>query len=394
MSAAVIQQSIEALYQEAEAVVHQDQPMLTIIQSFPPTVDASHLSIVADSSANVIANGTATTDQIAVWRRIEDLLDEAESLSAATAPDSTEADHLDGAADYSAENLPADMQDAVAPVTASLGDDNSIAAQSTVEATTADQDINQTIESEAQMLAIPTEPPAPDQLDGADAMAEADIAALLNEAKADSQTVATPSSDANVVTAFDTDDDINSVMADIAAAVGVVAPQPTPSGSSTQVKQIDPETVPAAPAHVTAQTEPVQAPTTTQLAEPHAEPHAEPQAAPTEALATFISDTVRSVLAEELPGMVKQAVTDALRTAAPAAKTTTAATQKPVKNSAKKSAKKPATQKTVKKVPAKAASAKTAAAKKVTGKKTGSKKTGSKKTTAKKAVVTKATGKQ
>ena len=385
MSAAVIQQSIEALYQEAEAVVHQDQPMLTIIQSFPPTVDASHLSIVADSSANMITKGTATTDQIAVWRRIEDLLDEAESLSAATAPDSTEADHLDGAADYSAENLPADMQDAVAPVTASLGDDNSIAAQSTVEATTADQDLNQTIESEAQMLAIPTEPPAPDQLDGADAMAEADIAALLNEAKADSQTVATPSSDANVVTAFDTDDDINSVMADIAAAVGVVAPQPTPSGSSTQVKQIDPETVPAAPAHVAAQTEPVQAPTTTQLAEPHAEP----QAAPTEALATFISDTVRSVLAEELPGMVKQAVTDALRTAAPAAKTTTAATQKPVKNSAKKSAKKPATQKTAKKVPAKKA-----AAKQVASKKTGSKKTGSKKTTAKRAVATKATGKQ
>ena len=386
MSAAVIQQSIEALYQEAEAVVHQDQPMLTIIQSFPPTVDASHLSIVADSSANMITKGTATTDQIAVWRRIEDLLDEAESLSAATTPDSTEADNLDGAADYSAENLPADMQDAVAPVTAPLEDDTSIAAQSTVEATTADQDINQTIGSEAQMLAIPTEPPAPDQLDGADAMAEADIAALLNEAKADSQTVATPVSDTNAVTALDTDDDIDSVMADIAAAVGVVAPQPTPSGSSTQVKPIDPETVPAAPAHVTAQTEPVQAPTTTQLAEPHA--------APTEALATFISDTVRSVLAEELPGMVKQAVTDALRTAAPAAKTTTAATQKPVKNSAKKSAKKPATQKTVKKVPAKAASAKTAAAKKVTGKKTGSKKTGSKKTTAKKAVVTKATGKQ
>ena len=389
MSAAVIQQSIEALYQEAEAVVHQDQPMLTIIQSFPPTVDASHLSIVADSSANMITKGTATTDQIAVWRRIEDLLDEAESLSAATTPDSTEADNLDGAADYSAENLPADMQDAVAPVTASLGDDNSIAAQSTVEATTADQDINQTIGSEAQMLAIPTEPPAPDQLDGADAMAEADIAALLNEAKADSQTVATPSSDANVVTAFDTDDDINSVMADIAAAVGVVAPQPTPSGSSTQVKQIDPETVPAAPAHVTAQTEPVQAPTTTQLAEPHAEP----QAAPTEALATFISDTVRSVLAEELPGMVKQAVTDALRTAAPAAKTTTAATQKPVKkpakNSAKKSTKQPATQKTAKKVPAKKA-----AAKQVASKKTGSKKTGSKKTTAKRAVATKATGKQ
>ena len=390
MSAAVIQQSIEALYQEAEAVVHQDQPMLTIIQSFPPTVDASHLSIVADSSANMITKGTATTDQIAVWRRIEDLLDEAESLSAATTPDSTEADNLDGAADYSAENLPADMQDAVAPVTAPLEDDTSIAAQSTVEATTADQDINQTIGSEAQMLAIPTEPPAPDQLDGADAMAEADIAALLNEAKADRQTVATPSSDANVVTAFDTDDDIDSVMADIAAAVGGVAPQPTPSGSSTQVKPIDPETVPAVPAHVTAQTEPVQAPTTTQLAEPHAEP----QAAPTEALATFISDTVRSVLAEELPGMVKQAVTDALRTAAPAAKTTTAATQKPVKNSAKKLAKKPATQKTAKKVPAKTAPAKKAAAKKVTGKKTGSKKTGSKKTTAKKAVATKATGKQ
>ena len=368
MSAAVIQQSIEALYQEAEAVVHQDQPMLTIIQSFPPTVDASHLSIVADSSANVIANGTATTDQIAVWRRIEDLLDEAESLSAATAPDSTEADHLDGAADYSAENLPADMQDAVAPVTASLGDDNSIAAQSTVEATTADQDINQTIESEAQMLAIPTEPPAPDQLDGADAMAEADIAALLNEAKADSQTVATPVSDTNAVTALDTDDDIDSVMADIAAAVGVVEPQPSPRSAPTQVKPIDAKTVPAAPAHVAAQTEPVQAPTTTQLAEPHAEP----QAAPTEALATFISDTVRSVLAEELPGMVKQAVTDALRTAAPAAKTTTAATQKPVKkpakNSAKKSTKQPATQKTAKKVPAKKA-----AAKQVASKKTGSK---------------------
>ena len=384
MSAAVIQQSIEALYQEAEAVVHQDQPMLTIIQSFPPTVDASHLSIVADSSANVIANGTATTDQIAVWRRIEDLLDEAESLSAATAPDSTEADHLDGAADYSAENLPADMQDAVAPVTASLGDDNSIAAQSTVEATTADQDINQTIESEAQMLAIPTEPPAPDQLDGADAMAEADIAALLNEAKADSQTVATPVSDTNAVTALDTDDDIDSVMADIAAAVGVVEPQPSPRSAPTQVKPIDAKTVPAAPAHVAAQTEPVQAPTTTQLAEPHAEP----QAAPTEALATFISDTVRSVLAEELPGMVKQAVTDALRTAAPAAKTTTAATQKPVKKPAKKSAKKstkqPATQKTAKKVPAKKAAAKQVA----------SKKTVSKKTTAKKAVATKATGKQ
>ena len=375
MSAAVIQQSIEALYQEAEAVVHQDQPMLTIIQSFPPTVDASHLSIVADSSANVIANGTATTDQIAVWRRIEDLLDEAESLSAATTPDSTEADHLDGAADYSAENLPADMQDAVAPVTAPLEDDTSIAAQSTVEATTADQHINQTIESKAQMLAIPTEPPAPDQLDGADAMAEADIAALLNEAKADSQTVATPVSDTNAVTALDTDDDIDSVMADIAAAVGVVEPQPTPRSAPTQVKPIDAKTVPAAPAHVAAQTEPVQAPSTTQLAEP--------QAAPTEALATFISDTVRSVLAEELPGMVKQAVTDALRTAAPAAKMTTAATQKPVKkpakNSAKKSTKQPATQKTAKK----------AAAKQVA-----SKKTVSKKTTAKKAVATKATGKQ
>ena len=381
MSAAVIQQSIEALYQEAEAVVHQDQPMLTIIQSFPPTVDASHLSIVADSSANVIANGTATTDQIAVWRRIEDLLDEAESLSAATTPDSTEADHLDGAADYSAENLPADMQDAVAPVTAPLEDDASIAAQSTVEATTADQDINQTIGSEAQMLAIPTEPPAPDQLDGADAMAEADIAALLNEAKADSQTVATPVSDMNAVTALDTDDDIDSVMADIAAAVGVVEPQPTPRSAPTQVKPIDAKTVPAAPAHTAAQTEPVQALTTTQLAEP--------QAAPTEALATFISDTVRSVLAEELPGMVKQAVTDALRTAAPAAKTTTAATQKPVKKLAKKSTKQPATQKTAKKVPAKKA-----AAKQVASKKSVSKKTGSKKTTAKKAVATKATGKQ
>ena len=335
MSAAVIQQSIEALYREAEAVVHQDQPMLTIIQSFPPTIDASHLSVVADSSTDLVDIGNANADQVAVWRRIEDLLDEAERVSTSTAAESAEAEFVEDITEYSAEDLQAPAEDAVTTVSAPLEDDTPIATQAAIDATIADQDADQAIASEAQMMAIPTEPPAPDQLDGADTMAEADISVLLNEAKADSQAVAAP---------IDPEDDIDSVMADIAAAVGVVEPQPTSRTPVAQAKPMDAGTVTAEPL-------PAQAAT----------PQASQQAAPTEALATFISETVRAVLAEELPGMVKQAVTDALRTAAPAA---------------------PAAKKTAsKKASAKKASAKKATAKKTTGKKATGKKTTGKKTT-------------
>ena len=271
MQASAVRLSIEALYQEAEAVVHDETPMLAIIKSFPPTdKTGATLSLVSDTKTD------SNADQ-AILRRIDDLMTEAETV----------------AHQYD-EAVVVDKKPAAAE--------------------------NQ----------FPAAPPVPNQIAGADQLNDTELDQLLEEAKADLDAM-TPATETPAIednNAIQDHENIETVMADIAAAVGVtptaleIAPatdavDDDSSQTAAVSLQANPDTD-TGDAHATA------AQTTVMNAE----------------LASFIGDTVRSVLNEELPLMVRAALADALddiKTTSPAPKAKSATKRKTT------SAKKPST---------------------------------------------------
>jgi hypothetical protein len=267
MSPTAVRQSIEALFQEAEAVVHDGAPMLAIIKSFPPTSDDQ------DDQANQPDTGlklVAANPQDAAFK-------------APKKSDDSEA--------------PAKPPRRFGRVADSKPED-----------------------SEKDIKPVPAEPPAPTKGASARDFDAEDLDQLVEDAKADI--------DATVP------EDISVVMADIAAAVGVVPP---------------------AEDHITETPEAISEPVA-DLADadkPEDQPEIKPEDQEEEKspfindqLAAFVGDTVRTVLNAELPSMVHSAVKDALETLVVTKK------ESPVR---KKTAAKKTTKKTAAKTGAKSA---------------------------------------
>lgn len=271
MSPTAVRQSIEALFQEAEAVVHDGAPMLAIIKSFPPTSDDQ------DDQANQPDTGlklVAANPQDAAFK-------------APKKSDDSEA--------------PAKPPRRFGRVADSKPED-----------------------SEKDIKPVPAEPPAPTKGASARDFDAEDLDQLVEDAKADI--------DATVP------EDISVVMADIAAAVGVVPP---------------------AEDHITETPEAISEPVA-DLADadkPEDQPEEKPEIKPedqeeekspfiNDQLAAFVGDTVRTVLNAELPSMVHSAVKDALETLVVTKK------ESPVR---KKTAAKKTTKKTAAKTGAKSA---------------------------------------
>ena len=250
MQTNVVRQSIEALYQEAEAVVHDGTPMLAIIKSFPPKDgSAVTLSLVEDVNDKDNAAIESITNQ-EILHRISDLWAEAETIASQS------------------------------------DDDNESDDEIALPLTGAELDIN-----------LPEQPPVPTEIAGANQLNDSDLDQLVQDAKADIDAIAPldqPSpghaTTGHDILADDGDDtgDIETVMADIAAAVGV---SPEGPGEARSLDIADISEIPA-----------------------DKEAHKEPDLViPMNAeLASFIGDTVRSVLSEELPQMVRLALEDAL----------------------------------------------------------------------------------
>ncbi len=260
MSPTAVRQSIEALFQEAEAVVHDGAPMLAIIKSFPPTSD----------------------DQ-------DDQADQP---------------------DTGLKLIAASPQDAAFKTPKKSDDSEAKAKPPRRFGRVADAKPE---DSEIDIKPVPAEPPAPTKGASADDFDADDLDQLVEDAKADI--------DATVP------EDISVVMADIAAAVGVVPPV-------TETKDETPEAV----------SEPI-----ADLADAD-KPESQPEEKSpfiNDQLAAFVGDTVRTVLNAELPSMVHSAVKDALETLVVTKKTS------PVRKKA--AAKKTATKKTAKKTAAKTA---------------------------------------
>jgi hypothetical protein len=227
MSPTAVRQSIEALFQEAEAVVHDGAPMLAIIKSFPPTSDDQ------DDQANQPDTGlklVAANPQDAAFK-------------APKKSDDSEA--------------PAKPPRRFGRVADSKPED-----------------------SEKDIKPVPAEPPAPTKGASARDFDAEDLDQLVEDAKADI--------DATVP------EDISVVMADIAAAVGVVPP---------------------AEDHITETPEAISEPVA-DLADADKPEDQEEEKSPfiNDQLAAFVGDTVRTVLNAELPSMVHSAVKDALET--------------------------------------------------------------------------------
>ena len=348
MQSSAVRQSIEALYQEAEAVVHDGAPMMAIIKSFPPTekIDADPvvtLSLVGKSDINV-KQETVNSDQDSL-RRINDLWREAEALA-------NEAD----------EN-----------VQQVLGDDNieagSLSAQPPVDLVLDD---------------LPAQPPAPSDIAGADQLNDQELDRLLQDAQADIDAIAPATHtdadqqtddldhQADSITDPNEQDNIETVMADIAAAVGVTPETDGPvplvktESNSDSGGDSDSDSGNGRTAAVNTDTLGVvgTTPTPVQPENLTLNDTQTDQFSPINAeLATFVGDTVRAVLSEELPTMVRAALKDVLGDF----KISSMPKPTKAKSTAKAASKKPSDKKVVKK---KAASPKTkTAAKKTAAKK-------------------------
>lgn len=348
MQASAVRLSIEALYQEAEAVVHDETPMLAIIKSFPPVDNTgANLSLVSD------ATGNEKADQ-AILHRIDDLLAEAESI--AGQPEETATTSV-------AHPVGAQTEDTRAEDTRAE-DARAEDAQFTDQNQTDDIKLvdNEALLPLGETAAdhLPATPPIPNEIAGANQLDGIELDQLLQDAKADIDAMApaTPSSPREMTSdrqaADDTiqeTDNIETVMADIAAAVGVTTeisePVPTTDMINDDLSQ------------GAAESKSTQSQTVTINAE----------------LSSFIGDIVRSVLSEELPVMVRAALKDALGDMTISSPTRKAKTAPKTKTSTKTrpatKGKTASTQKTAvkKKAGTKAAAGKTAAKKK-TGKKT------------------------
>tara|TARA_B100001093_G_scaffold362517_1_gene347273 strand:+ start:646 stop:1512 length:867 start_codon:yes stop_codon:yes gene_type:complete len=249
MSPTTVRQSIEALYQEAEAVVAEEGPMLAIVKSPPanetPSNPAAELRNIAAIHAEARSARTSD-DSLPLKERIKNLLADAEeewdsSQEASTKP--AQQQSTSTGQEIAAEPIISPAQVKTTP------DDTAADNTSTDKHTTHGATTLSATETPQKTNIEPIESPAPAPPETRDELQPEDVDTLVSQAQTD----------------------VHAVMADIAAAVGTVPPVKS-SESQTDATQNDTISMDR------------------------------------QTLQTLIRDTVRSVVSEELPKIVEAAI--------------------------------------------------------------------------------------
>ena len=255
MSPTTVRQSIEALYQEAEAVVAEGGPRLAIVKSTPanetPSNPAAELQTIAAIHAEARSARTSD-DSLPLKERIKNLLADAEeewdsSQEASTKPAQQQPTSTGQA--IAAEPISSPAQDKTSPDDTAADntgtDKHTTHGATTLSATETPQKTN----IEPFEPVEPIEPPAPAPPETRDELQPEDVDTLVSQAQAD----------------------VHAVMADIAAAVGTV---PAVESSESQTDATQNDTI----------------------------------SMDRQTLQTLIRDTVKSVVSEELPKIVEAAI--------------------------------------------------------------------------------------
>jgi hypothetical protein len=257
MSPTTVRQSIEALYQEAEAVVAEGGPRLAIVKSTPanetPSNPAAELQTIAAIHAEARSARTSD-DSLPLKERIKNLLADAEE----------EWDSSQEASTKPAQQQPTSTGQAIAaePIS-SPAPDNTAQVKTAPDDTAADNTgtdkhathgattlgATETPQKTNIEPVEPIEPPAPAPPETRDELQPEDVDTLVSQAQAD----------------------VHAVMADIAAAVGTV---PAVESSESQTDATQNDTI----------------------------------SMDRQTLQTLIRDTVKSVVSEELPKIVEAAI--------------------------------------------------------------------------------------
>ena len=249
MSPTTVRQSIEALYQEAEAVVAEGGPMLAIVKSTPanetPSNPAAELQTIAAIHAEA-RSACTSDDSLPLKERIKNLLADAEeewnSSQEASIKPAQQQPTSTGQA-ITAERISSPAPDKTSP------DDTAADNTGTDKHTTHGATTLSATETPQKTNIEPIEPPAPAPPETGDELQPEDVDTLVSQAQAD----------------------VHAVMADIAAAVGTV-PAVKSSESLTDTTQNDTISMDR------------------------------------QTLQTLIRDTVKSVVSEELPKIVEAAI--------------------------------------------------------------------------------------
>ena len=257
MSPTTVRQSIEALYQEAEAVVAEGGPMLAIVKSTPanetPSNPAAELQTIAAIHAEARSARTSD-DSLPLKERIKNLLADAEeewdsSQEASTKPAQQQPTSTGQA--IAAEPISSPAPDNTAQVKTApddtAADNTGTVKHATHGATTLGA--TETPQKTNIEPVEPIEPPAPAPPETRDELQPEDVDTLVSQAQAD----------------------VHAVMADIAAAVGTV---PAVESSESQTDATQNDTI----------------------------------SMDRQTLQTLIRDTVKSVVSEELPKIVEAAI--------------------------------------------------------------------------------------
>lgn len=265
MSPTTVRQSIEALYQEAEAVVAEGGPMLAIVKSTPanetPSNPAAELQTIAAIHAEARSARTSD-DSLPLKERIKNLLADAEeewdsSQEASTKPAQQQPTSTGQA--IAAEPISSPAPDNTAPDNTAqvktapddtAAENTGTVKHATLGATTLGAtETPQKTNIEPVEPVEPIEPPAPAPPETRDELQPEDVDTLVSQAQAD----------------------VHAVMADIAAAVGTV---PAVESSESQTDATQNDTI----------------------------------SMDRQTLQTLIRDTVKSVVSEELPKIVEAAI--------------------------------------------------------------------------------------
>ena len=256
MSPTTVRQSIEALYQEAEAVVAEGGPMLAIVKSTPANETLSNPAAELQTIAAIHAEARSartSDDGLPLKERIKNLLADAEE----------EWDSSQEASTNPAQQQPSSTGQVIAaePISSLAPDDTATdnAAAGNAAAGNTDTD-KQATHGTTTLSATktpqktdiePIEPPAPASASASahDELQPEDANRLVSQAQAD----------------------VHAVMADIAAAVGTV---PAVESRESQTDATQNDTI----------------------------------SMDQQTLQTLIRDTVRSVVSEELPKIVEAAI--------------------------------------------------------------------------------------
>ena len=259
MSPTTVRQSIEALYQEAEAVVAEGGPRLAIVKSTPanetPSNPAAELQTIAAIHAEARSARTSD-DSLPLKERIKNLLADAEeewdsSQEASTKPAQQQPTSTGQA--IAAEPISSPAPDNTAPDNTAqvktAPDDTAADNTGTDKHTTHGATTLSATETPQKTNIEPIEPPAPAPPETRDELQPEDVDTLVSQAQAD----------------------VHAVMADIAAAVGTV---PAVESSESQTDATQNDTI----------------------------------SMDRQTLQTLIRDTVKSVVSEELPKIVEAAI--------------------------------------------------------------------------------------